>query len=79
MAANRQLPADSPASCGTVLAVAEAERTTLVDAVYSGKIDRADLTTFLQYTSHDDTEFNVDRGLVKLVSIVAALLEAHDF
>lgn len=78
MTSDLQLPADSPASCGTIIEVAEAERTTLVDAVYSGEIRRADLTTFLQYTRRDDVDFTVDRGLVKMVSIITTLLEVHD-
>lgn len=66
---------DCPEACDDVLNIATAEETTLVDAVSSGRLDHDDLGTFLAHA--DTAAHDVDRGLVRLVKIITALLEKH--
>jgi hypothetical protein len=49
------LPQDCPDNCRGVVAAAGAEQLTLVDAVFSGDLDLADLEIGLQYATAADT------------------------
>jgi hypothetical protein len=76
MSAGRVLPQDCPDRCRAVVATAEAEHHTLVDAVLTGDLDLGDLEVFLQYTTTSDHD--IDAGLVRIVEIIHELLQQHE-
>lgn len=67
---------DCPEQCRDVITIVAAEETTIVDAVSTGKLDKGDLDTFVEYVTGADCE--IGPGLIHLIGIVNTLLEEHD-
>lgn len=67
------LPRDCPENCRAVVAAAEAEHLTIVDAVIRGDLELGDLETFLRYAT--TAERDIDTGLIRIVEIIHQLLQ----
>ncbi|OYR53886.1 hypothetical protein DJ73_06180 [Halorubrum sp. Ea1] len=67
---------DCPEQYRDVINIVEAEETTIVDAVLTGKLEQDDLDTFLEYVAVADRE--IEPSLIHLVEIVDTLLEKRD-
>lgn len=76
MSVGTALPQDCPDNCRAVVAAAEAEQVTIVDAVLSGTLDLGDLETFLRYAT--EAERDIDTGLIRIVEIIYGLLQQYD-
>ena len=76
MDSGTSLTHDRPERCRDVVDVVEAEQTTIVDAVLTGKLDQGDLDTFLEWIAAADDE--IDPGVIHLITIANTLLETRD-
>lgn len=67
---------DCPGPCDDVLTTAEAEETTRFDAVLNDRLDRDDLSAFLNHA--DAVDHDIAPVLICLVETIVTLLDEHD-
>lgn len=75
MSSKAEFPSGPPAVYMDIIALAEAEEITIVDAVANGDLNTSDLATFLSYAR--DTDTDLDPGLVRMVRLLKPLLAEH--